>query len=406
MLKVNISNTWKNIKYGYVNVNNVWKKMKNIYTNVNGVWKPLWSYSWYAGNWSDCSAECGGGTQTRTVYCKRNDNVQVDDAFCSGTKPISSQSCNTQSCDPYIGEIGGEFVWNNNNSTYKILQKDNTWTSEKTHPDFDRNNDGFIVPVIKKKIYVARNNQQSSDRRYRSISISKDGINWSSYSSAGITTSNETDKHGMTVVKDIIVPFGLRALIYSQDGMTWKTISSTSKGVTDCVWLNGVYYFLCGGYGIFSTEYADKNIYYTTNLSTVNTISIPISENTILSMYATSNCVYILDLIYYNVYKIENFVCTKIASLDNSWSSNLMPYHTVLGEYSLSILPESIRYTKDFSTINTITNPFGISWYLCKVASNEDKTKVFVALYYDSTTPVGCFVTSDIIHWTKLTNPF
>ena len=98
MLKVNISNTWKNIKYGYVNVNNVWKKMKNIYTNVNGVWKPLWSYSWYTGNWSNCSAECGGGTQTRTVYCKRNDNVQVDDNFCSGTKPISSQSCNIQEC--------------------------------------------------------------------------------------------------------------------------------------------------------------------------------------------------------------------------------------------------------------------------------------------------------------------
>ena len=98
MLKVNISNTWKNIKYGYVNVNNTWRKIKNIYTNVNGVWKPLWSYSWYTGNWSNCSAECGGGTQTRTVYCKRNDNVQVDDNFCSGTKPISSQSCNTQSC--------------------------------------------------------------------------------------------------------------------------------------------------------------------------------------------------------------------------------------------------------------------------------------------------------------------
>lgn len=99
MLKANISNTWKNIKYGYVNVNNVWKKMKNIYTNINGVWKPLWSYSWYTGNWSSCSAECGGGTQTRTVYCKRNDNVQVDDAFCSGTKPSTQQSCNTQSCE-------------------------------------------------------------------------------------------------------------------------------------------------------------------------------------------------------------------------------------------------------------------------------------------------------------------
>lgn len=103
MLKANISNTWKNIKYGYVNINNSWKKLKNIYVNISGVWKPLWSYSWYIGDWSDCSAECGGGIQTRTVYCKRNDNVQVDDVFCSGTKPSTQQSCNTQSCGWPIG---------------------------------------------------------------------------------------------------------------------------------------------------------------------------------------------------------------------------------------------------------------------------------------------------------------
>ena len=93
-----MSNTWKNIKYGYVNINSSWKKIKNIYVNVNDTWKPLWNYSWYTGDWSYCSAECGGGTQTRTVYCKRSDNVQVDDSFCSGTKPSSQQSCNTQEC--------------------------------------------------------------------------------------------------------------------------------------------------------------------------------------------------------------------------------------------------------------------------------------------------------------------
>lgn len=400
------------IKY---NLSGTWKTIGQIYTNVNGTWKPMWSYQWKTGNWGDCSVECGGGTQSRTVTCYRNDGKTVLDSLCTkyvGSKPATSQKCNTQVCDPYVGEIDGEFVWNNNNSTYKILQKDNTWTSARTHPDFDRNNDGFIAPVIKKKIYVARNNAQSSHRRYRSISISKDGINWSSYSSAGITTNNVNDKFGMTVVKDIIVPFGLDALIYSQDGITWKTIRSTSKGVTDCVYFNGVYYFLCGGYwgGPFGTsEYADPNIYYTSDLTTINTIHIPLNGNDILSMYTTNNCIYILGAYPPQVYKVENFVCTKIASFDtnNTWSNPLIPFHTVLGEYSVSIQPESVRYTKDFQTINTVTNPFGISWNIPTLLSyNEDKTKIFAVLSNSSGEPVGYFVTSDIIHWTKLTNPF
>lgn len=56
------------------------------------------TYAWSAGAWSTCSATCGGGTQTRTVYCQRSDGGQVADSFCSGAKPGSSQSCNTQAC--------------------------------------------------------------------------------------------------------------------------------------------------------------------------------------------------------------------------------------------------------------------------------------------------------------------
>ena len=43
---------------------------------------------WYTGSWGSCV----GGTQTREVYCERN-GVEVDDSYCTETKPATSQSC-------------------------------------------------------------------------------------------------------------------------------------------------------------------------------------------------------------------------------------------------------------------------------------------------------------------------
>ncbi len=57
------------------------------------------TYSWFTGPWSSCSAECGSGTQTRTVYCEReSDGAQVSDSFCSGSKPAESQGCTGPGC--------------------------------------------------------------------------------------------------------------------------------------------------------------------------------------------------------------------------------------------------------------------------------------------------------------------
>lgn len=112
---VNVSGTWKYAKQAHVNVNGTWKPCQNIYVNVSGAWKPLYTYSYETGSWGACSADCGGGTQTRTVTCRRRDatNASLDvqtvaDSFCAAhglTKPAASQSCNTQACEECRFEV-------------------------------------------------------------------------------------------------------------------------------------------------------------------------------------------------------------------------------------------------------------------------------------------------------------
>lgn len=58
-----------------------------------------YTYSWDEGTWDACDATCGGGNQTRTVQCLRNDGQVADESACSETKPDTTQQCNTQECD-------------------------------------------------------------------------------------------------------------------------------------------------------------------------------------------------------------------------------------------------------------------------------------------------------------------
>lgn len=104
---VNVSNSWRAVKYTYVNVSGSWKQCLNIYANSSG-WKPLYQYWWALGGWGACSASCGGGWQYRTVTCYRShstngglDQLSMDDSYCTrtvGGKPATQQQCNTHSC--------------------------------------------------------------------------------------------------------------------------------------------------------------------------------------------------------------------------------------------------------------------------------------------------------------------
>ena len=62
----------------------------NIYASaVDGAWSSF-------GDWPECSAECGGGTQTRTRTCT-NPAPAHGGADCQG-QSTETEDCNTHDC--------------------------------------------------------------------------------------------------------------------------------------------------------------------------------------------------------------------------------------------------------------------------------------------------------------------
>ncbi|NXT79478.1 PPN protein, partial [Zapornia atra] len=60
--------------------------------------------TWSSGPWSECSASCGEGVQTRTVTCRTQQGAQAQDFAClMEPKPSATQPCLKENC---IQEIG------------------------------------------------------------------------------------------------------------------------------------------------------------------------------------------------------------------------------------------------------------------------------------------------------------
>lgn len=104
---------WKKSLHFLKDSGNTWKTVPQIYVKTTDGWKPLYSFTWSIGAWSACSAGCGGGTQTRTVQCKRSDGTLLPDSVCAnmiGTKPATVQFCNTHTCTYYIYGNADDFM--------------------------------------------------------------------------------------------------------------------------------------------------------------------------------------------------------------------------------------------------------------------------------------------------------
>ncbi|XP_061384586.1 papilin isoform X3 [Danaus plexippus] len=59
-------------------------------------------YNWVHESFSECSATCGGGYQTRQVTCRSREELNiVDESLCDeGLRPATNQTCNIEACPP------------------------------------------------------------------------------------------------------------------------------------------------------------------------------------------------------------------------------------------------------------------------------------------------------------------
>ncbi|KAM8792571.1 ADAMTS-like protein 1 [Eudromia elegans] len=58
--------------------------------------------SWYPTEWQECSQTCGGGVQKRDTHCKQRladgSILELPETFCSAPRPLSQQACKTEDC--------------------------------------------------------------------------------------------------------------------------------------------------------------------------------------------------------------------------------------------------------------------------------------------------------------------
>jgi hypothetical protein len=58
-------------------------------------------YAWTTGSWSGCDAQCGGGSQTRTVICANTASKEVvaNNLCDEAQRPQTSEPCNEDPCE-------------------------------------------------------------------------------------------------------------------------------------------------------------------------------------------------------------------------------------------------------------------------------------------------------------------
>ncbi|KAL4227287.1 A disintegrin and metalloproteinase with thrombospondin motifs 20 [Mactra antiquata] len=67
-------------------------------------------YSWFMGDWSECSVTCGRGQSNRVVECRDRSNTTVNDSLCGFPQPGNKKECVQSTCSSawYYTEWSGK----------------------------------------------------------------------------------------------------------------------------------------------------------------------------------------------------------------------------------------------------------------------------------------------------------
>lgn len=113
----------------------------------------VYTYAWEAGPWSACSKDCGPGIQTRSVACRRNDLAYVAENFCAALpKPPTEQPCQVKACPTGRKVTQTAYVTPASNSVDVILIVDDSGSMKEDQAKLASRMNGLLLDLDALKI--------------------------------------------------------------------------------------------------------------------------------------------------------------------------------------------------------------------------------------------------------------
>ncbi|XP_076047940.1 thrombospondin type-1 domain-containing protein 4-like isoform X2 [Oratosquilla oratoria] len=112
---------------------------------------------WYMSQWSECSASCDGGVQQREVRCMDPDQEPSPDCT-QVSRPMTQQPCNTHSCHEAQADQSARNTSGNESSSAEDVAETATVPVEKTQDSLERKGPGACMDRMKNchLVYKAR----------------------------------------------------------------------------------------------------------------------------------------------------------------------------------------------------------------------------------------------------------